>query len=255
MPIASDTLKGSPHYRGEVFREGLRRCGYSVGEPPKSRPDPRDVLLVWNRHGLNEVHAQRYEAAGARVLVTENGYIGRDPGGHQLYALALGHHLGAGEWTEGKEDRWSPLNVPLRPWRREGKEVIVLPQRGIGPKGVAMPKGWVDDVVSRLKRVTDRPVRVRFHPGASRTDPWEDLHDAWCALTWASGAGIKALAHGVPVFHELPSWIGKLAARFGIQDLESPFLGDRLPMFRRLSYSQWTLAELSSGEPFRRLLG
>ncbi|MHB1086128.1 MAG: hypothetical protein ACYCZ0_00075 [Minisyncoccota bacterium] len=218
-------------------------------------PEPQDVLLVWNRHGTNDAYAARYEAAGARVIVAENGYIGTDENDDQLYALALHHHLGAGEWKEGPEDRWSRLGIELKPWRTKGHEIVVLPQRGIGSKTIAMPGGWTEDVVRRLKKITDRPVRVRLHPGMSRTDPWVDLQDAWAAVTWASGAGIKAIVYGVPVFHELASWIGHPAARFGISDVERPFLSDRLPMLRRLAWSQWKLSEVSSGEPFRHLLG
>lgn len=254
-PVASDTFRDTPHYRRDCFLEGLKRCGYRVGAPPKPAPEPQDVLLVWNRHGINDVHAARYEAAGARVIVAENGYIGTDSAGHQLYAIALRHHLGAGEWKEGLEDRWTPLNVSLRPWRKDGREIIVLPQRGIGAKSIAMPSGWTEDVVRRLKKVTDRPIRVRHHPGMSRTDPWVDLQDAWAAVTWASGAGIKSIVHGVPVFCEMPSWIGRPAASFGVASVESPFLGDRLPMLRRLAWAQFSVAEIRSGLPFRCLLG
>jgi len=247
-------MRQSPHYRRDLFLAGLARCGYAVDQPPKQNPDPCDVLLVWNRHNLNDEFAKRYEAAGARVLVAENGFIGTDGHGHQLFALALWHHLGAGSWREGAEDRWAPLNVPMRPWRAVGDEIVVLPQRGIGPLGVAMPRDWTEKVVERLKSVTHRPVRVRIHPGKSRTDPWPDLQNAWAAVTWASGAGIKAILYGVPVFHELPNWIGAPAARFGINDIEAPFLGDRLPMLRRLAWAQWRLAEIAAGEPFRWLL-
>lgn len=252
--VGSDTFRGTLHYRRECFLSGLASCGYEVDQPPKREPEPQDVLLVWNRHGLNEGHADRYERAGARVIVAENGFIGADEHGNQLYALALRHHLGAGEWAQGPEDRWSPLKVSLRQWRKDGREIIVLPQRGIGPKGVAMPAGWTEDVVTRLKQVTARPIRVRNHPGASRTDPWDDLQDAWAAVTWASGAGIKAICHGVPVFHELPQWIGSLSARFGISQIEEPYLGDRLPMLERLAHAQYSIQQISSGEPFRRLL-
>lgn len=254
-PVASDTLRETPHYRRESFRQGLRRLGYEVGAPPKSNPRPDDVLLVWNRNGPNDVHAARYQAAGARVIVAENGYIGADANGHQLYALALWHHLGAGEWKEEPKDRWSRLNIDLHPWRAHGDEIVVLPQRGIGPKGVAMPRDWTADVVSRLKRFTKRPVRVRQHPGKSRTDPLVDLRSAWAAVTWASGAGIKSIVYGVPVFHEMPEWIGKPAARSSVSELENPFLGDRLPMLRRLAWAQWTVDEIAQGEPFRWLLG
>lgn len=254
LPTASDTLNPSLHYRREVFQEGLKRLGYAVGHGPKANPEPHDVLLIWNRGLLNDSHAKRYEAVGARVLVTENGYFGKDRSGHQFFALALGHHLGAGAWEEGSEDRWAPLNVKLAPWRSAGREIVVLPQRGIGEPGVAMPRDWPAKIVGRLKQVTDRPIRVRPHPGKARTDPYDDLRGAWAAVTWASGAGIKSLICGIPVFHEMPTWIGGPASRLGIDDLENPFLGDRLPMFRRLAWSQWSVDEIRSGEPFRRLL-
>lgn len=253
-PQAADTFRDSPYYRRDAFRRGLERVGFEVGHQPKARPEPQDVLLIWNRSAANDVHAKRYEAAGARVVVTENGYIGTDENGHILYALALGQHLGAGKWRVGAGDRWDRLGIELSPWRRSGGEIIVLPQRGIGAPGVAMPRDWPLTIVERLRRVTDRPIRVRPHPGKEKTDPASDLAKAWAAVTWASGAGIKSIVYGVPVFHELKSWIGAPAARFGIADIENPFLGDRLPMLQRLSWSQFRLSEIESGEAFAWLL-
>jgi hypothetical protein len=253
-PQAADTFRDSPYYRRDAFRAGLRRAGFDVGHQPKANPDPRDVLLIWNRSPANEVYASRYEKAGARVIVAENGYIGTDSDGHILYALALNQHLGAGKWRDGAGDRWGRLGLQLSPWRRSGTEIVVLPQRGIGAPGVAMPREWPLTIVERLRKVTDRPIRVRPHPGKEKTDPFFDLTSAWAAVTWASGAGIKSIVYGVPVFHELKSWIGAPAARFGIDNIENPFLGDRLPMLRRLAYAQWTLAEIQSGEAFSWLL-
>lgn len=255
QPVASDTFRDSPYYRRECFHAGLARCGYVVQRAPKDSPDPQDVLLIWNRSSLNDAHARRYDAVGARVIVVENAYIGRDRNGHHLYAIALDQHAGAGRWIEGPTDRWSRLDIELAPWRADGDEIVVLPQRGFGAPGVAMPRTWTEDVVSRLKRLTKRPVRVRPHPGKDKTDPTDDLRHAWAAVTWASGAGIKALASGIPVFHEMPTWVGAGAAVYGINSIEKPFLGDRLPMFRRLAWTQWSLDEISAGEPFKWLLG
>lgn len=255
QPVASDTLPPGHRYRRILFHRGLERRGYRVGQPPKARPGPHDVLLIWNRGAVNDHHARRYEAAGARVIVIENGYIGRDKRGDDLYAMALGHHLGAGTWhSEGGPARWAALNVPLTPWRKEGREVIVLPQRGFGEPGIAMPHGWEIDVVKRLQRATRRPIRVRPHPGKDRPDPDVDLQDAHCAVTWASGAGIKAICLGVPVFYEMPKWIGGAAATFGIGNIEDRFFGDRLPMLERLAWSQWSSDEIETGEPFKWLL-
>ncbi len=253
-PVASDTLRESPHYRRDAFRAGLERVGFAAGHAPKANPSPEDILVVWNRSPHNDLIATRYEAAGARVIVVENGYIGADRQGHHLYAMALGNHAGAGTWTCGPGDRFGQLGIHLLPWRRAGKEIVVLPQRGIGAPGVAMPRDWTDSVLTRLRKVTDRPIKVRMHPGKDRTDPFLDLKTAWAAVTWASGAGIKAIVYGIPVFHELPAWIGAPAAKLGIDTIEDPFLGDREPMLQRLSWAQYTLAEIQSGEAFKWLL-
>lgn len=252
--VASDTFSDSPYYRRDSFRRGLARLGYAVGRPPKERPEPNDVLLIWNRTRGNHDFASRYEKAGARVLVAENGYIGKDRDGHRLYALALGHHLGAGAWVEGAGDRWAPLGIDLLPWRAHGDEIVILPQRGIGEPGIAMPSTWVADVVRRLKEVTDRPIRIRPHPGKDKTDPGPDLQNAWAAVTWASGAGIKSIVAGIPVFHDMPTWIGGPAAKRGVDEIENPFLGDRLPMLRSLAWAQFSTEEIESGLAFRALL-
>lgn len=261
MPTALCVIRNEPSYRKPFFVEGLKRLGYSISDDIGHRPKLDDVLVVWNRHGSHNAHALRFEQAGAKVIVAENGWMGKDPAGHKLYALCLGHHNGLGTWPVGPEDRWARLGIELKPWRTSGTHILVFDQRGIGERGIASPPGWVDDVQRRLARATKRPVRLRVHPGRKLKlndavmPPLEpDLIDCHAVVTWSSGAAIKAIAAGIPAFHELPGWIGAGAARLGIDDLESPFLGDRLPMFQRLAHAQWTADEIATGEPFKCLL-
>ncbi|OFX02442.1 MAG: hypothetical protein A3E78_10990 [Alphaproteobacteria bacterium RIFCSPHIGHO2_12_FULL_63_12] len=253
MPFAACCIPQSVYYRRAAFVAGLEKSGFRVTEKAKPDPRPGDVLVIWNRH--RDIRAaSAYEKAGAAIIVAENGYIGRDGEGRQFYALARSHHNGGGTWFVGEEDRWSRLGVPIKPWRESGDFILVLPQRGIGPPGVAMPRPWTGEVVRRLRHATQRPIRVRPHPGKEKSDPSPDFVDCWAAVTWGSGAGIKAIVAGIPVFHEFERWIGAPAARFGIGDLENPFLGDRMPMLQRLAYAQFTIDEISTGEPFRCLL-
>jgi len=252
--IAADNFRETPHYRRDCFREGLHRLGFRVGFQPQKSVNSDDLLLIWNRNRYMDPVATMYEKAGATVVVAENGYIGQDPQGRQLYAIALSNHAGAGSWSVGSDDRWSRLGVSCKPWRRDGGKIVLLPQRGIGNPKYAMPKDWVRDVTARLRKVTDRPIVVREHPGKERSSPMPDLEGAWAAVTWASGAGIKAIIGGIPVFHEMGKWIGAPAAKSDIRDIENPFLGDRMPMLRRLAYAQWTLREIQTGEAFECLL-
>lgn len=246
---ANILLHHSPYYRIHVFSEGLKKHGFRIINDRQYHPTENDVLLIWNRSNSHETIAKRYELAGATVIVAENGYIGK------TRALAKFHHAGAGTWNVGEEDRWQRLKVPLHPWQQnEDGHILVLPQRSIGEIGVAMPRNWEMAVVKRLKVLTKRKIVVRKHPGKNQTIPLEaDLEGAWASVTWASGAGIKSIIAGIPVFHDLRDWIGAPAASC-TWDLEQPYKPDRLPMLRRLAWAQWTWEEIEQGEAFRWLL-
>lgn len=258
MPTAVCLIRTNVHYRHDAFIRGLVAAGYTVQTLPKRKNiDPDDILVIWNRGSQFQYEAKRHEQAGSRVIVAENGYTDAvDDDGHQWFSLALDHHNGVGRWWQGDAPRFPRMGLKLKPWRAEGSFVLVLPQRGIGAPGVAMPGRWPREIVTRLKAVTSRPIVVRPHPGLKSLAPplAPALEGCHAVVTWASGAAIKALQHGVPVFYELPGWIGAPAARFGFSNLENPFLGDREPMFERLAWSQWTIAEIASGEAFRTLL-
>ena len=108
---------------------------------------------------------------------------------------------------------------PLQPYRRNGQNVIVMGQ----VPGDAALRGldideWIVNTSTRLRQLTDRPVRVRLHPGAGTPDPKliaalqvigvaveepsrsfaNSCQDAWAVVTYCSGAAIDALMAGVP---------------------------------------------------------
>lgn len=245
---ANILLHQSAHYRIDLYSKGFQSHGYTVIQDKNARPQPEDVLLVWNRNPANERMVKLYESVGALVLVTENGYLGKTK------ALAKWHHSGAGEWHVGEEDRFSRLGIEVKPWRTDGEHVLVLPQRSIGEIGVAMPRNWEAQLLPRLKKLTNRPIRIRKHPGKKDCVPIEeDLKNAWCAVVWASGAGLKAICQGIPVFHDYGKWIGAGGASCNF-NIESPYLGDRSAMLHRVAWSQWDWEEISSGEAFKYLL-
>jgi hypothetical protein len=240
--------------RWDAFKNGLERCGFVVEVDKSFEPRKGDIFVTWNRFPNVEAICQQFERAGALVLVAENPWVkpdGEKRGG--MVTLCSGHHNGIGSWPVGGAGRWESFGIELSPWRIKGERVLILPQRGYGETGVAMPGSWSQAVLGRINKHTIRPITIRHHPGLTR--PKEpDFSKIWCAVTWASGAGIKALIAGIPVFYELKGWIGATAAKHGLRDIENPFLGDRLPMFERLAWAQWWLDEIESGEPFVRFL-
>lgn len=248
------TLRPKPEYRREAFAAGLAAAGYQVSNCVPQDPKPDDVLVIWNRYAHYDDLARRFERKGARVLVAENGYLGREWRGNAWYSISLSRHNGAGQWPAGGAERWDSWGVDLSPWRKEGEHVLVLLQRGIGVSPVAQPANWRQTVQGML--TTDRPVKFRGHPGEKHPHHtlYDDLNGAHCVITWGSGAALKALAAGVPVYYGFDQWIGAEAGKQFAGDVSTPFLGDRLPMFRKLAWAMWRLDEIESGLPFRGLL-
>ena len=271
-PRAVVAIREEPHYRRDAFAAGLESTGYKVSciDPKKNEPLPYvpgrgDAIVVWNRAARADALAEIASRNGAAVLVAENGYLGRDASGHQLYALARDQHLGAGTWWPERLDgaaRWQALGLELQPWRQDGGHVLVCGSRGIGAPHLKMPKSWPAETERWLRKTTKREIRVREHPGrhgvhGEAAVPLErDLAGCWAVVIWASSCGLKALLAGVPVLHGLKQWIGAGAASSALADVERPPTPDRarLSMFRRLATAQWTLAEIQRGDPFAHLL-
>lgn len=261
-PRAHLLLRPAPAYRRDSFAAGLEAAGYQIDGTPRADPAPGDILVIWNRYGREHLLAQRFERAGNVVLVAENGPLGRTWLETQWYALTRTLPLARGEFVAGPVDRWDSFGVDICEWRKNGTEIIVLAQRGIGPPGVAQPRDWHQLAAQSLKR--HAPVRIREHPGEKPAlDLATDLRRALCVVTWASGAALKALLWGLPVFYGLPGWIASSAAE--LFDPRAPLeLFDRLPLaygrarlpfFRALGWTMWRTHELATGTPFLRLLG
>lgn len=264
---AYSLIRRDPHYRHEAFLKGLAAAGYEVHDRAPDRGRPGDILCIWNRYGGVEQIADRFEAEGGTVLVAENGYIhGRHDGG-DFYALAIHGHNGSGTVRIGGPERWESLGVQLKPWRTEGKHILVAANRDFGMRGFAMPTGWGERTAEALRKVTQREVRLRLHPGNNRPAvPLEnDLRDAHAVVIWSSSVGVKALIEGIPVVCCAPWWVCKRATlpldAYGVA-IDSPiaFQCDesmdmmRLYAMEELAWSQWAVDEIKSGIAFEHLL-
>lgn len=249
---ALNLLRPSLHYRREAFDAGLRAAGFDVVERI-DRPGPDDLVITWNAYaGFGEI-GRRFEQCGAQWLVAENGCLSKTWAGGEWFSLALGGiAAGGGAFPEGGPERWDSWGVELAPYRTGGDETVIFGQRSIGAPGVASPYKWAENTQRRVGG------RIRQHPGnaAPTVALADDLKRASECFTWNSGAALHALLLGVPVWSEGP-WIGASAARPLSQWGKAEPNRDeaaRLEMFRRLAWAQWTLDEIRTGEPIRRLV-
>lgn len=250
-------IRLDPHYRRAAFVDGLTRAGYGIVE--RASPKHGDVLVIWNRYGGE---ADLWERDGGRVIVAENGYIGVDDNGIQHYALALGGHNGSGTWQSGGNERFENLGIEVKPWRSAGEHIVIRGQRGIGSAGMASPPQWHVNASRDLLRLSARRQVIQTHPGKPACDPFvaaeiiNALAGAWAMCIWSSAAGVRALVEGVPVFYAAPHWICAGAAVRGVGNVEKPQRDDaaRYDALTRMAWAQWSIAEIATGEPFKRLL-
>lgn len=263
MKTALCLIRQNPVYRHDAFVSGMTKLGYQVEVVPfhKRIPSPDDVVLIWNRYGTGDKQAELFEKQGATVIVVENAYVDMH-NTKKAFAMALNRHNGAGTWPAPEHSRLELLKADIQPWKESGTHIVVLPQRGVGLPGVAMPKEWPGQITPKLKRISKSAlVYVRPHPGvvAESTPLEDDLKKAWCVVTWGSSAATKALILGVPVFYQFDRWIAGPAACHNIEKIsleESPisFMGDREAMLQNLAWAQWTVDEVATGEPMLRLI-
>ena len=238
--------------RHEAILAGLKSAGLELA----GAAERADVLVTWNLHRPDvQREAAACEARGGAVVVCEEAYTRRLSADRRI-AVALHGHNGSGSWYPDGPARWRGLGLEIAPWRRGGDVILVCASRGMGSPLMREPGGWADMVRRRLQAMTPRPVRLRRHPGRQTAiDPLaRDLADAWAVVVWASNCATEALLAGVPVFYAAPHIITAGAAERGLAGIARPSFPERLPVFERLAWAQWSLEEVAAGEPFRHLL-
>ena len=79
------------------------------------------------------------------------------------------------------------------------------------------------------------------------------LATAHCVLNWNSGPGPQAVIHGVPAFVG-PDSLASPIANWDLSQIENPPRPDRTAWLEQLAHTEWTVEEIKSGLPFRRLV-
>ena len=195
------------------------------------------------------------------VIVLETGYVNRGDGENHHYAAGFNGLNGRADFRNKNmgPDRWEILGSQLRPYTR-GETVVLC---GQVPWDASVDhhdhKAWIQEIASKLKVMTKRPIIFRPHPLAvqalppikgieySTTPLSEDLRDAHCVITFNSNSAVEALIYGKPVFaFDEGSMCWELANKT-LGDLEEPKCPGRQQWARDLAYTQWTIKEMKEG--------
>lgn len=183
-------------------------------------------------------------------------------------------------FSEPTSDKWKIYsqwhNVDLKPWRTDGRHILILCQR---PKGWNMfgndQEDWLDQIIARIRIHSDRPLVVRLHPGdGTRTKTQdklrkkygdsieisqqgnirEDLENCWACVGYNSTPNVVAAIEGVPVYVDDPvhSWAQEIAMP-NISKIEDPPLPDRTDWANRIANIHWSNQEVKTGVLWRSI--
>ena len=255
-----------------AFEQGLR----ALGIQSNSHDLDADMAVIWShlwsgRMRYNQDVWKTFRASGRDVIVLEVGMLNRG----RTWKMGLNGVNRRAWFGQGSQsNRAQTLGLHLQPWC-QSENIVIAVQRSDSEQwyGLPEPKAWVEQTVTKIKSVTNRPIVVRPHPRQRITniagvtvrqprplvntyDSFDfntDLANAWCVINENSGPGCQSIIAGVPAFVGADS----LAAPVGnldLSDIEKPWMPDRTAWLEDIAHTEWTVEEIASGYPLRRLL-
>jgi hypothetical protein len=193
--------------------------------------------------------------ARGEFLYLDNAFLDCVRGSHFRAARNRLQEVGGLEWG-----RFKAMGIEVKPWRKDGKHVLVVMQSEHFMRHVAgWPSGadgWQDSTLRWIREKTDRQIIVR-HWSRDKNERMRalrsDLQDAWCVVAHGSAAANEALLEGIPVF---VTDTGSAAAQMACVtwNIEAPYYPEnRCEWAARLAGSMWTLDEMRAGMAWRAL--
>ena len=277
------------------FIEGVWRAGDDGTIVTDYNPVDVDVAVVQgfvhpgskNSQHLNlrkSVFEHQMKRGKRSIIVDSNLFLSYDNGNSNKFLRYSydGIFPNTGEYCNDHPDpnRWNmiskKLGIELKPVRKHGKYILVCCQRDGGWSMDGQPlMPWLVKTIQNIKKYTDKPIMVRFHPGdkgvlnhkrqlaryrlrnvtiSNSKNILSDLQGAHALINYNSSPGIIAAIEGVPVFAlDIERSQAKDVAHIDLQYLEKPKEFDREKWVHKMAQMHWTLDELKTGEAWRHL--
>lgn len=262
---------------------GLRAQGVDFEIKYEDEYEPSEIAVLFGYHkAVSKAGRKRKELydlqdkLGKKVMILERGFIKRD----LYHSIGWGGINGRANFNNlhRPTDRLALLNLDVKPWKAEGKTILIAGQvpwdaavqhiNDGTKKGTDAIQGylnWLRDVVSTLEIRTpdEREIVFRPHPLFSRPEYYrealpeyirwsdksleEDLADAWACFALNSNTLVDGIIEGVhPFAYDAGSVIYQYANK-NLKNLRKPIRFDRVQVLADLAYAQWTLEEIAQG--------
>lgn len=259
----------------KAFLESCQRKGIELVENAYNADAAIIWSVLWNGRMIRNQQVWRsYRDANKPVVVIEVGVLDRG----NLWKVGVNGINGTAYFgPKGMSDeRRNKLKIKLSPWRRS-QNIIICIQHALSQQWDNMPNTdlWLEDTITQIRNVTDRKIIIRTHPrfqhrpkkvfantvveyprsvvGIADSINFEKtLNSASVVINWNSNPAVLAAIKGVPVFVG-PSSLAAPVGNFDLSMIENPSMPDREQWINDLAYTEWSVDEISKGEPLDRI--
>lgn len=202
----------------------------------------------------------------------DTGYFGnrpsaKNPHGWKWYHRIVPDDLQHNEIVLHSSDRWESLGIPIKPWRRDGRNIVIaMPDEKACLFYDTTPEAWLESVGRQIAGRTDRPiiVRQRVADPDTRTRDTETSFDAvlrgdtFAVIAFNSVAATEAILAGIPAFVTAPANAARPVANTDLARISDPWYPDPDMVYAwacHLAYGQFHNSELENGTALALLDG
>ena len=261
----------------DAFHAGANALGHDVVVNGDDGIDVIWSVLFHGRMGGNRAIWERNIKESKPTIVLEVGGVRR--GSTWKVGLnGINRDAYWGNTSSYDNGRAVSLGLKLKPWRTEGKYILICGQHDKSLQWTHMPamSKWVINTIEEIQKYTKRPILFRPHPRCSlpyienefenvqrqtpryvngRYDDFDmDFKDIWATVSYSSNPGIHSILEGVPSFVSTHSLAYPVANDIDfLQDIENPHMGERENWLNEYAHTEWTIEEISQGLPIKRL--
>ena len=277
----------------ESFAQGVQHSGYGAKLEWSNQytPSKLAVILGWatvessggpNILLRNRIIEQQQQQGHHVMCVDASCFKHIDHAGTYLRYSLGGPYYDLSEYANynSNSNKWTEicqrLGAKLDPVQSNTNGHILICMQRDGGFAMKMldPLQWVAKKIKQIRLVSNRPIRLRPHPGAycmsdfmqvsqqpgvTIIDPrqstlTQDLTHAHSVVLFNSSASVAAVCAGIPVFADDTSCVAWPVANCNIANIESPALIDRTQWIHDLAAAHWSDLDGKSGRIWQKFL-
>jgi hypothetical protein len=238
-----------------------------------------DVAVIWSvlwngRMQPNQHIWNHYKKHNKPVIILDVGTLRRNItwkiAVDSITALGFYGHQQNLDWT-----RPGKLGIDLLNNTSRNPKIVIAAQHAKSLQTASLDsiEQWINQNISQLKSVTDRPIAVRPHPRSplnfsklrltnkvyielpkkiiNTYDSYDLAFDCYAMVNYNAGPGIQAALAGTKTIVDQTSLAWPVST--ALQDIERPCQIDRSQWLVEICHTEYTVDEISQGAWYQRL--